>query len=196
MPLGPSHTSPWSLPVKLRHQHTGLPRSRKPWNSHRRKASGHRSFLQLARKVVSSHSCSHSQSRQRLPLLHTQIEKDSKQRILRQLPSGSRAIGSCFSSGHQTQEGLYFSADFLYIWLLTGEMLQIHPIYGQQCWLSKGNHLVDSWQERPKRHRIHEGSVPFPPECIGPRHSPEALAFAASATKESCLFHFCFWLLD
>lgn len=121
------------------------------------KASGHRSFLQLARKVVSSHSCSHSQSRQRLLLLHTQMEKDSNQRILRQLPSGSRAVGSCFSSGHQTQEGLYFSTGFLYVWLLAEEMLQINPIYSQQCWHLKGNHLGDSLQERPKPHRIHEG---------------------------------------
>lgn len=89
--------------------------------------------------------------------MHTQMEKDSNQRILRQLPSGSRAVGSCFSSGHQTQEGLYFSTGFLYVWLLAEEMLQINPIYSQQCWLLKGNHLGDSLQERPKPHRIRKG---------------------------------------
>ena len=87
-PAGPSHTSPWSLSAKLRQYHTGLLRSLNSWNSHRRKRSRDRSF-QLARKVVSSHS----QSSRRPPLLHTQMEKYSKQRIPRQLHSGSRAIG-------------------------------------------------------------------------------------------------------
>lgn len=173
-PAGPSHTSPWSLPAKLRQHHTGLLRSLNPCKSHWRKRSRYRSFLQLARKVVSSHS----QSSQRPPLLHTQMEKYSKQRILRQLRSGSRAIGSCFSSVPQTQEGLYSSGEFLYTWLLPEEMLQIHPIYSQQSWLSKGNSLADSLQERPNPHRIHEGSairqmMPFPIECIGTGVSPK-----------------------
>lgn len=132
--VGPSHTSPWSLSAKLKHHHSGLLRSLKPRNSHWRKASRHRSLLQLARKIVPSHS----QSRERLPLLHTQMEKSSKHRILGQLPSGSRAAGSCFSSVHQTQGGLWFSGDFLHIWLLTEKMLQISPISSQQSQLSKG----------------------------------------------------------
>lgn len=101
-PARPSHTSPWNLSAKLRQHHTGLLRSLNSWNSHWRKRSRDRSFLQLARKVVSSHS----QSSRRPPLLHTQMEKYSKQRIPRQLHSGSRAISSCFSSVPQTQEGL------------------------------------------------------------------------------------------
>lgn len=136
LPVGPSHTSPCSLCAK--HHHSGLLRSLRPCNSHWRKNSGQGSLLQFTRKSVSGHSCSHSQSRERLPLLLTQMEKASKHRILRQLCSESRAIGSCFSRMHKTRGGLCLSGDFLYIWLLTEKMLQISPISSQQSRLSKG----------------------------------------------------------
>ena len=78
------------------------------------------------------------------------------------------------------------------MWFLPEEMLQIIPIYSQQSWLSEGNGLVDSLQQGPKPHWIDEGSairqmMHFPLECIGTGHSPEALAFATSATKELLL---------
>lgn len=198
LPVRPSHRPPWSLSAKLKHHHSGLLRSLKPCNSHWRKASRHRCLLQLARKIVPSHS----QSRQRLPLLHTTMEKSSKH------PwdpwTAAFWVQSCW-------QPLVFSASDTgrtrLFWRLLVHLASHRENVADRSHLQaaepafKGNILVGSLQERPKPHSIHQGSaisqmMPCPLECIGTGHCPEALSFATSATKESCFFHFCFWLPD